>query len=36
MIYKDQTCFKDCTKAELVWFNVVLYSCLCVIMQLDL
>ena len=25
-----------CTKAELVWFNVVLYSCLCVIMQLEL
>ena len=25
-----------CTKAELVWFNVVLYSCLCVTMQLDL
>ena len=25
-----------CTKAELVWFNVILYLCLCVIMQLDL
>ena len=23
MIYKDQTCFQDCTKADLVQFNVV-------------